>query len=147
MLKIKSYELSALVMTLVITLIISFSSTAFASTLSTIKASNNKEHFSKSVFAGIRIVTKTQENRVFEKGTNGIKIKLHRLVKSGILTQTQEKAVVKLATTNSNNYDIKTGLDSLITAGTINKSQENAIIKLFSPSKNETFVKRANAMK
>lgn len=132
MLKIKSYKLSALV----IILVMSLSSTAFASTPSTSKTSNNKEHLSTSVVAGEKIITKTQKNRLFEKETNGIKIKLYSLVKSGILNQTQEKAVVKLATTNSSeNDDIKTGLDSLITAGVITKSQENAIIKLFSPSK------------
>lgn len=144
MLKIKSYKLGALV----ITLVMSLSSTAFASTLSTSKASNNKEHVSTSVLAREGIIAKTQKNRVIEKGTNEIKVKLHSLVKSGILTQMQENAIVKLATTNnSDNDDIKTGLDSLITAGTITKSQENTIIKLFSPSKHEVFGKGSKPIK
>ena len=99
MIKIKLYKIGALVITLVMTL----SSTVFASTLSASKTSNNKE----SCYTSIK-----SKDVAFGKATNEIKIKLNSIVKTKIITQTQEDAIVKLATTNSDNDDIKTGLDS-----------------------------------
>jgi len=123
MINIKLYKIGAVIITLVMLL----SSTAFASTLPASKTLNNKENCYTSVKG---------ENVALEKATNEIETKLNSIVKQKVITQSQENAIVKLATTQSDNDDIKTGLDSLIITGTITKSQENTIIKLFSVSEN-----------
>ncbi|GEM_PF-2202620 len=69
-------------------------------------------------------------DRGFQRRINKIKAKLDSLVKEGNITQTQEDAILKFATTKLNKGVIKTGLDGLVKVGIITQAQEDAIVKL-----------------
>jgi len=121
MTKTRFYKTATLAMTLSMVV----GSVSFASTQPVSKTSSSKTYSSTCV----------KNNK---EGLN-FKSKLDGLVTAGTITQTQENAIVTLATTtiNSAKGEMKTGLDGLVTAGTITQAQEDAVVKLATPTNRE----------